>query len=355
MLSDTNRRPIKAHYSDPLDLIWTETAARLGLTIARSKDSYASYDGAGGLSVSDEAGFDADDSLAQLIFHELCHLLVEGEAARHQVDWGLNNIDPSPEDLQHEYACLRLQRALLLPYGLEECLPATTIYRSYYDALGKRPLDSRRSAERALLRRSRAGHRRAQAAPYVQPLAVALGTTAQIASQASTLARDSLWKRYRPVPLSPVPRHPMGFPWGPADATCDDCAWARPNAAGRRRCVRSATGRGHGRYLNPDQLACSFFEAPLDCGLCGACCREAFDLIEVGQREPLARNRPELLSPGSRGLELRRVGGRCPLLVDAGGSYLCGDYAGRPRSCADFEQGSRNCLIARQRVGISAS
>ena len=42
-------RPITNHYEDPVDLIWTRAANDLGLTIHRSADAFAAYDGKGTL------------------------------------------------------------------------------------------------------------------------------------------------------------------------------------------------------------------------------------------------------------------------------------------------------------------
>ena len=98
------------HYQDPVDLIWLQAATRLGITVVRSADAYASWDGKGTLTLSCEEHLDADDCLAQMILHELCHLLVSGEGARQQTDWGLDNT--SPRDLVYEYATNRLQAAL---------------------------------------------------------------------------------------------------------------------------------------------------------------------------------------------------------------------------------------------------
>ena len=53
---------------------------------------------------------DPDDSLAQLIFHELCHALVAGEHAFEREDWALCNLDG--RDLIFEHACHRVQAAL---------------------------------------------------------------------------------------------------------------------------------------------------------------------------------------------------------------------------------------------------
>src|SRR5690606_7991295 len=94
---------------------------------------------------------------------------------------------------------------------------------------------------------------------------------------------------------------------------------------------------------------------PFECGECGACCRQAFDAVEVRPREPMVRARPELLCAVSGGYELRRSGGFCPAVVQevATRRWRCAAYEVRPRSCAEFEHGSANCLLARKLVGAS--
>lgn len=98
-----------------MDLIWLQAASDLGLTVHRSADAYAAYDGRGTLTISVPEEFDADDSLAQMIFHELCHWMVSGLHAKDLPDWGLSNT--SRRDLVYEYACHRLQAALAAPTG----------------------------------------------------------------------------------------------------------------------------------------------------------------------------------------------------------------------------------------------
>ena len=66
-------------YIDPLTQVWLGAARRIGLRVVRTPDAYAATDGRGTLAIGDDATLDADDSLAQMIFHELCHSLVEGE------------------------------------------------------------------------------------------------------------------------------------------------------------------------------------------------------------------------------------------------------------------------------------
>src|SRR3954470_13387550 len=117
-------REISFGYDDPLDLIWIACARELGLTIERSSEVYAAFDGKRTLTLSAREHFDADDSLAQLIFHELCHALVIDPTAHKRVDWGMENVDA--RDLTLEHACHRLQAALADRHGLRGLLAVTT-------------------------------------------------------------------------------------------------------------------------------------------------------------------------------------------------------------------------------------
>ena len=103
-------RVVDRTYADPLDVIWLHAVARLGWRVVRSSEVFAAWDGRSTLTLSTPEHFDADDSLAQLIFHELCHALVEGSEAHRRPDWGLCNRDL--RHLDHEHACHRLQAAL---------------------------------------------------------------------------------------------------------------------------------------------------------------------------------------------------------------------------------------------------
>jgi hypothetical protein len=78
-------------YRDPLDEVWIGAARRIGFTITRTPDAYASTDGRGTIMVGVPEVLDADDCLAQMILHELCHALVEGENGMRREDWGLDN------------------------------------------------------------------------------------------------------------------------------------------------------------------------------------------------------------------------------------------------------------------------
>ena len=56
-------RTVTARYTDPLEVVWVETARRLGMRLVRSGEVYASWDGAGTLTLSTPDAFDADDLL----------------------------------------------------------------------------------------------------------------------------------------------------------------------------------------------------------------------------------------------------------------------------------------------------
>ncbi len=89
-----------------------------------------------------------------------------------------------------------------------------------------------------------------------------------------------------------------------------------------------------------------------DCRTCGACCREAFDVVEVEPEDPFVVERPDLVeeTPFLR-LTVKRAGPRCACLV-GDGPYTCAVYAIRPRPCRDVEPGGEACTFARGRVGL---
>ncbi len=125
-------------YLDPLDAIWLTTAKRIGFRVVRSSEVYAAADGTGVLTIGAPETLDTDDCLAQMIFHELCHALVEGPHKLEQPDWGLDNI--TDKDVVREHACLRLQAFLASRFGLRGVLAPTTEFRAFYDALPADPL-----------------------------------------------------------------------------------------------------------------------------------------------------------------------------------------------------------------------
>lgn len=181
-------RQIKLQYQDPLEIVWIHTARELGIKVERDATVFASWDGVDVLRIGTPDTLDADDSLAQMILHEVCHALVEGPDAFHLPDWGIEN------DSSHrirEHACLRLQAALADTYQLREFLASTTMFRSYYDQLPDDPLvpDGDPAVELALQ-----GWQRSRQAPWSEPLDRALRTTSEIAGLLSEFApADSLW------------------------------------------------------------------------------------------------------------------------------------------------------------------
>ena len=194
-------RSISASYQDPLELIWLRCVERLGWRLERSSEVFASWDGHGTLTLSDQANMDPDDTLAQLIFHEVCHALVEGPNGWAQPDWGLENIDA--RHLVNELACHRAQAALSTPYGLRGFLAVTTDWRPHYDALPKEPMAPCAFAG-ALDEQARglaqAGLKRAQSEPWQSTLSEALSATqalvkltAPFASATSGEGLSSLW------------------------------------------------------------------------------------------------------------------------------------------------------------------
>jgi len=356
------RRNIQASYQDPADVIWLQAAAALGITVVRSAAAYAAWDGQGTLTLASPEHLDPDDCLAQMIFHEICHLLVSGEAARTLPDWGLDNT--TPKDLVYEYATNRLQAALAQGYGLRSFMAVTTRWRAYYDSLPRDPLAS---GTDAAIAPAQAGLQRARSVPYRAVLHAALSATAALADTLRPVAsEESLWHHTQG-------QHPAGFRLH-ADAAlhCHTCAWAvaRSNAAIECRQTRAGCTpvnyrlAEHGTALHPArfasaQQACEHHEPRLtqqDCFRCGACCHRGFDVVEVKVDERFGKRHPGLIEMRSADrYVLPRPDGRCVALVGAGSTedpFLCRHYQDRPRSCRSFELGGDACLVARQRCGM---
>jgi Putative zinc- or iron-chelating domain len=354
-----SEREISCRYDDPLDLIWLRAAQRLGMSVVRSTEVYASWDGEGTLSVAVREHFDPDDCLAQMIFHELCHALVAG-GARHQRDWGLSNT--SDEHLVFEHACHRLQATLASRYGLREFMAVTTQWRPYWDALPPDPLAECPDPAREIALRA---YERAQGEPWRGTLHSALEATARLAAVLADVAPDdSLWRRARRRHITGLLMPEVALDVE-AEQTgekqrCGDCTWsfsARPGQS--LSCRQSARDGEPPRKVAGGEAACERWEPKLsaaDCGRCGACCREGFDLVPVGVREPFARKHRTLVQRSSFGLHVPRPGGRCGALDGDGTTaapFACRHYADRPRSCAQFPVAGDACLLARRRVGLS--
>jgi len=345
------RQPTR-RYVDPVDEVWLAVARKLGLQVERSDAAYAAYDGKGVLTIAEPAQLDPDDSLAQIIFHELCHALVAGPDAMREHDWGLCNTDA--RDLVHEHACQRVQAALSARHGLRELMAVTTEHRPYWDAL---PGDPLAPGHDPAIELAQDAWLRARRGTWAEALDTALSATASIAHAARPFAaQDSLWRTTRPL-------HRSGFPLGDdAARRCGDCAWLFVAGPGRvqPRCRQTRSGsRSLARRVQRDDVACERFEPRLSghsCGACGACCREGFDLVPVRAREPMARLHAELVRGDGHGLHVPRPGGRCVALIGDGAGeapYRCSVYADRPRACAQFELAGDACLQARRRVGLS--
>jgi hypothetical protein len=361
-------RTIHTRYEDPLDRLWITCAERVGLSLVREPGAYASTDGRGTLKISVAEELDPDDSLAQMIFHELCHALVEGPQSFEKIDWGLDNT--GDDDVLREHACVRVQAFLTRSRGLGTVLAPTTDFRLFHDALGPDPF-VRSEAEHAFndalgAQRSIVLAKKALARvgthPWSPHLIEALDATAAIArtlapwaeartARGSAAERPSLWTSLE----APAPRHRTGLPLARAGTAasaerCESCGFR----ARRGRASWCLKAEAPTRASDP---GCERWEPEPRCEECGACCREAFDVIEVGAREPFARRHRALLVVRDGGsLDLPRPGGRCPPLRGEGTAeapYRCALHADRPRTCRDFTLGSAACLLARKRVGLS--
>ncbi|HEX2658065.1 MAG TPA: YkgJ family cysteine cluster protein [Polyangia bacterium] len=344
-----------------IEAIWIGAARELGWTAERTEAAYASTDGRGRLLIGVDEVLDSDDTVAQLIFHELCHGLVQGPAGWNFVDWGLSNEDA--RDVVAEHACLRLQVFLTEPYGLRFAMAPTTEYRAYHDAIAGHPLDAEGDAAAAL---ARAAINRVESARWLVVLRKALAATRtqlaiNVAESGDASARS---------------QHPTGFAWSTLDQTCSTCAWFYRGGRGPavERCRQSSAIDGEGERTMGSHRACVRWEATLDCQECGACCREAYHSVTVSVRDPVVWKQPDLIVRQGHRFEILREGPRCAALHDgrerrqpeakpaqiSSGErapralFACTIYEDRPRACRDFEAGGRHCLVARRRVGLSA-
>jgi hypothetical protein len=354
-------------YEDPLSRVWMACAERVGFRVERTSNAYASADGRGTILIAVDEMHDSDDSLAQMILHELCHALVEGEDGERAEDWGLPNSDAG--NPWREHACLRVQAYLADSVGLRDFFAPTTDFRiSFWNSLPKDPFaastESGGRRERSCVAARRALWRASlpRWAPLKQALAssavIAAATPRSLPSEAETAAgkgalklMPSLWSEVQ----TPPGRHQAGH------ATlafhfdghgCADCAWGFSDRGGRH-CRHVPELR-----LPPDAWACSRWEPAneLNCQTCGACCREAYHAVEVTSREAVNKRHPDLVVVTGSHRKLKREGSRCAAL--SGGTtpheaYACAIYEDRPRTCRDFTFGSENCLDARRRVGLS--
>jgi hypothetical protein len=325
-------------YSDPLDAIWLSAATKLGFVVDRTAAAYATYNPSKRLiSLGDQSSLDPDDCLAQMLLHELCHALVQGEEGLERTDWGLNN--EGERDAGKEHACLRVQATLLRPLGLRRMLAPTTDYRAFYDTLPDDPLQPPLDETVILARMAL----RWVETPRWKPLHEALAATAEIARAAA--GAGEMWT----LVDKQVERHQVGFPLAPeAGKTCGDCGWMHV-WRGIPRCRQADHAK-----IELGWAACERFETAADCLACGACCREAYGAVIVLSRDPAIRKQPTFIVRNGSDLEVRREGDRCAALGgDLKSGFGCTIYEDRPQTCRDFIQGGDHCLTARRRVGLS--
>ena len=346
-------REITHRYEDPLDRVWITCAERIGLRLARVPGAYATTDGRGTLTIAPPGELDRDDCLAQMIFHELCHSLVEGPASLGKTDWGLDN--ETGRDEVREHATLRVQALLLRPLGLAGILAPTTDFRAYYDALPPDPLAELPGGATPdpSLPLARIAAQHSERVPWAPHLGHALEATAALAAVVGAHGGTddtSLWARVLPrAPIHPSTPLPLAAPGSlGASARCETCAWASRRGAQVRCRIAS-------RPVDADDPACERFEPALDCGDCGACCREAYHTVLLTPRERFTKLHRDLVVVRDGKPELPRgTDGRCPVLVGDGATttpYRCRQHDDRPKTCRDFTVGSQDCLEARRRVG----
>jgi hypothetical protein len=368
-MNDFLRQPTH-RYEDPLSRVWIACAERIGFRVERTPHAYASANGRGTIQIANDDMLDPDDSLAQMIFHELCHALVEGEDGEGRQDWGLGN--SAGANPWREHACLRLQAYLSDSVGLRDFFAPTTDFRvSFWNSL---PADPFAAPPEAGGRRERSCVAARQAVwraslPRWAPLRQALASSAVIAAatprtvpaEALAEARSTGEAPVEPMPslwsevATPPGRHPAGhatIAWHFVGHGCADCAWSFAER-GIRHCRHAAELR-----VPDDAWACNRWEpaAELDCLTCGACCREAYHAVDVTSREAVNKRHPDMVVVSGGHRKLRREGDRCAALCGGHApteAYACSIYADRPRTCRDFTLGSENCLDARRRVGLS--
>lgn len=150
------------------------------------------------------------------------------------------------------------------------------------------------------------------------------------------------------------PVHPLGFGIAPVAETCRTCAWSAAD-----RCLQTFQPGRPGRKISPQWPACVRWEPILtddSCGACGACCREGYSIAPVKRGEAMRKAHPEWVRESPLGAHLPRPDGRCVALAGGGSHehpWRCKDYAARMRACSELATGSKACLIARRRTGLS--
>ena len=185
----TYQRPIMSRYVDPVDLIWLSTATRLGLHIRRSPLVFSATDGSGLLELSTTDALDADDCLAQMLLHEICHWCTNGHETRSERDWGFALDGPTDP---REHGALRLQAWLADQVGLRTLFGPTGIYRQYYDQIPAdpcQPIDES-DWEQHVVAVATAAIARIQHTPWAPHVQAAMSATAAVCSVLKPFADD---------------------------------------------------------------------------------------------------------------------------------------------------------------------
>ena len=182
-------RPVRTQYQDPLEIIWIHAARQCGMDVKRDPEVFAAWDGKGVLRIGTAETLDADDSLAQMILHELCHGLVAGPESWSQPDWGLDY--DNPDHQIHEQACLRLQAALADEVEMRSFFASTTDFRNYFDQLPADPLHDKHDPAASL---ALAAMHRFDNGSWNVPVREALRRTREFARLVQGIAGNrSLW------------------------------------------------------------------------------------------------------------------------------------------------------------------
>jgi Fe-S-cluster containining protein len=100
----------------------------------------------------------------------------------------------------------------------------------------------------------------------------------------------------------------------------------------------------------------------LDCRTCGACCRDAFDVVAIEPTDPMAAH-PKLTRTHLDGWRsMARVPGSCggTQCGALGGDgveapWRCTIYDDRPKPCRELLVGSADCLEARDALGLGGA
>lgn len=339
-----------SEYIDPLEYIWRRAAKQFGFNVERSKDVYASNNGRGIIYIAENQYLDPEDSMAQMILHELCHGLVQGESKVYELDWGFGKEGQTEEEeTAWEHAALRLQAALLQQHGLRDIFIPTTPFRSYYQNLGANPLSNLDDCAPFLQK----GIALANRAPYRIILNEALNASYQMISVLQSMTYKStathfLWDGFELPKCHATGRMELSA-W--FNKKCLDCVWFNDDFCQKNT---DAPQKILGTFN-----ACSQFEQQqLDCQSCAACCC-AFDQIPISDLEfvHLSRLNPKIVTslPDYTGMTYNKSLPSCAALAHSSDRqrWHCTIYEERPLTCQDVEKYGPACLFARQKQGFT--